>query len=118
MAEPDDDHREDSIVDRVDDAVVTNTYAQAVPSLECPGAGGTWVVCEQPDRALNAGADFGVELAQCSDRGWSKRDAVLAQTQPRSDLTCSQGMLGPSSAIAASKAATSSASSSAAMSCS
>lgn len=116
--QPDDDNGEYPIVDGVDDAVVTDADAKAVSPLKPPGSWWTWVVCEQRDGALNAVADLGVELAQGSDGSRAELDAVLAHTQPRSALTCSHGMLGPSSAIAASNAATSSASSSAAMSCS
>jgi len=118
VAESDDDHGEDLVVDRVADAVVTNADAETVSPVEGPGPWGTWAVCEQPDGSLNAEADLRVELSQRSDSGWAELDAVLAHTQPRSALTCSHGMLGPSSVIAASNAARSSASSSAVMSCS
>lgn len=118
VTEPDDHHGEDSVVDGVDDAVVPDADAQTVSPLERPGSRGTWVLREQPDGALNAVPDLRVELAQRSDGRWAKFDPVRAHAQPRSALTCSHGMLGPSSAIAASKATTSSASSSAAMSCS
>ena len=118
MTQPHHDHHQYVVLDRVDDAVIADadTKARAAPEGPC-----TWrsrIVGEQGDRAVDATANLRVELAQVARRGRSKLDPISAHTQPRSALTCSQGMFGPSSAIAASKATMSSASSKAVISCS
>lgn len=91
----------------VDDAVVTDANAQTCATLQRPGCRWSWVLREQGDRSLDATANLGVKLAKSPDCGRPEFDTICAHAQPRSTLTCSQGMLGPSSSIAASKSATS-----------
>lgn len=117
VAKRDDDNQEHVVGDGVDDAVVPDTDAKGGSSLQGAGARRTRVLCQQGDGASDARTNLWIELAQGSGRGGAKLDAVLVHVQPRSALTWVHGMFGPSSFIAASKAATSSASSSAAISC-
>ncbi len=116
VPERDNDHQEHVIGDGVDDAVVTDTYAEARSALQGAGGRGARVLRQESDHALHAVADRRVEVPERSNGGRPQLDAVVRHTQPRSALTCSQGMLAPSSAIAASNAVTSSESSSAAVS--
>ena len=118
MSEPNDDNQQDVVLNCVDDSIVAYPDTKAWPALEGPHTGGSRILCEQRDRALDATTILGIELAQRSGRRRTQLDAVVVHSQPRSALTCSHGILGPSSAIAASKATTSSASSSAAINCS
>lgn len=106
-----DHNKEHVVLNGVDDAVVTDPDAPTRWALQRTGSRRSWILCEQRDRALDATADLGVELTKSPDCCRSEFDPVGGHTQPRSALTCSQGMLGPSSAIAASKSATSWASS-------
>ncbi len=114
----DDDDQQHVVLDGVDDAVIAHADPESGTALKCTCARRARVLGEQRDRTLNPTADLGVELAQSAYGGWAKLDAIGAHSQPRSALTCAQGMFGPSSAIASSKAATSSASSNAVISCS
>ena len=90
--------------------------AQTGPPFQGAGGRGARILRQEGNHTLHAATDCWVELAQRSDRRWAQLDAVFAHSQPRSAFACSQGMLGPSSAIATSNAATSSASSRAAIS--
>lgn len=115
MPERHDDDEEHIDLDGVDDSVVTDSDAK---SSSAPQGSRSWrsgVVRQQEDRALNTPAILRVEPAEGSHRRGPQLDAVLAHSQPRSAFTCSQGIFGPSSTIAASNAATSSASSKAAI---
>ena len=116
VAKRDDYDHEHIVGHGVDDAVVPDSHAQARSSAQSTRRRRTWVLREQRDDALDAAADLWIELAQRTDGGRSQLDAISAHSQPRSAFACSQGMFGPSSAIAASNAAASSASSSAAIS--
>lgn len=116
MAEGDDDDEQNVILDAVDDPVVTDAHSQRGPALQRASGGGTWVLREERNCALDAATNRRIELPERTYRGGSQLDSVLAHSQPRSAFTCSQGMFGPSSLIAASNAATSSLSSRAAMS--
>ena len=111
-----DHHEEDVVLHGVDDAVVTDPNPQTWAALQRPGRWRSWVLREQSNRALDAPADLGVELAKRPGCGRPELDAIRAHVQPRSALACSQGMFGPPSSMAASKAATSCASSSAVIS--
>ena len=111
-----DDDEENVIGNRVDDAVVTDPNAKARATLQSASSRGPRVLCQQRNDTLQSMTHRRVELTQGANGRGSQLDPVLAQVQPRSTLTCSQGMFGPSSFIAASKAAASSASSKAATS--
>ena len=118
MSQSHQDHQEHVVFDGVDDAVVAD--ADAKPWSAPKGLCTRWarIGGEQGDGALDAAAGLRIELTQrpCGRR--AKLKVVCTHSQPRSALTCSHGMFGPSSAIAASNAATSSLSSSAVISCS
>ena len=116
MAERHDDHHEYVVGHGVDDAVVTHPDPETGSTLQ--SSGGRWmrVVRQQCNGALKSVTNRRIELPESSNSGGPQLDAVLAHIQPRSALTCSHGMFGPSSPIAASKAAMSSASSRAVMS--
>ena len=118
VAEAHDHDQHHIVVHGVADAVVADADAKTRPALQGSRARRARVLCQQGDRALNALSNLRIELAQGPGRCRAKLEAVFAHTQPRSALTCSQGMFGPSSAIAASKAATSSVFSSAVINCS
>jgi hypothetical protein len=114
MSKRDRDDKQNVAVNRVDDPVVTDPNVRTWTALQRTGGRRTRIVCQQSDGTLEATTDGRVKLAYCPYSGRSQLDPVIAHVQPRSTLTSSQGMFGPSSAIAASKAATSSASSNAA----
>jgi len=110
------DDQEHVVFDRLDDLVIGDPDAKAWPAPNSPCSGRPWISGKQRDYALDATTNLRVELAQGAGCRRTKRYAILAHFQPRSALTCSHGMFGASSAIAASKAATSSASSKAVIS--
>jgi len=112
MTERYDNHEEDIVVDSVDDAVIADAYPKSGSASQRSGCGWSWVMGKKCDCPLNAGSDILVEFAQGSHRRWADSNAVGAHVQPRSTLTCSQGMFSAFSAIASSKASASSASSS------
>lgn len=112
------DDQEHIVGDGVDDAVIPSADSKAWSAPQSASRRWTWILCQQGDGALDARPDLRVELAQGPGGRRSKLDTVLGHAQPRSALTCSHGTFGPSSSIAASKAATSSTSSRAAISCS
>lgn len=98
------------VFDRIDDAVVTDPDAVAGPTLKGARSRRTGIVREKRERALDTWPICGMDTTQPLQRRRSHLNPVRAH-QPRSDFTCSQGMLSPSSAMASSKAAMSSASS-------
>ena len=116
MAERHDDHHEYVVGHGVDNAVVTHPDPETGSTLQSTSGRWTRVVRQQCDGALKPVTNRRIELSEGSNSRGPHLDAVLAHIQPRSALTCSHGMFGPSSAIAASKAAMSSASSKAVMS--
>ena len=118
VAEGDDDNEEHVVLDGVDDPVIADSHSVTDSTFQRSRGGRSGVLRQQCDGSLDAGPDPRVDTAQCPDGRGSDLDPVAAQVQPRSALTCSQGMLSPSSAREASKAAMSSASSKASSSCS
>lgn len=118
VSERDNDNQEDVVLHGVKDAVVADSNTKTRSALQCACTGRARIFGEQGDCALDASTDGGFELAQGTGGCRTELDPIPAHAQPRSALTCSQGMFGPSSAIASSKAATSSASSKALISCS
>lgn len=104
-------HEENVVANGVEDAIVAYPDSVAWPPTQRPGRWRPRVLSQQSDRPMNTRADRGVQLLQGSNGGRTKLDPVAAHVQPRSALTRSHGMLSLSSAIALSKAATSSASS-------
>ncbi len=111
-----DDNHKSVVLNRVDDAVVPHANPESRPATQGTRCRGPRVVRQEGDCSLDTWANVRVEFAECPDRGRAQFYPIEAHAKPRSALTCSQGMLGPSSAIAASKAATSSASSRASIS--
>ncbi len=118
MSEPHYDDQQHVVLDGVDDAVVPDPDTESRTPLQGSRARWPRILGQQCDGAVDSSPNVGIELAERTGCGGTKLDAVGAHSQPRSALTCSHGMFGPSSAIAASKATTSSASSRAAISCS
>ncbi len=118
MPKPHDDDQQHVVLDGVNNSIVTDSDSKTRPALQSTCTWRARILREQSDCALNSPASLRVEFAQGADGRRSKLDAIGAHSQPRSALTCSHGMFGPSSAIATSKPATSSASSRAAISCS
>ena len=118
MAKPDDDHQQHVVLDRVDDPVVADPDTKTRPTSQGACTRRARILGEQRDCTLDPTANLRVEVVHGADCRRTKLDAIRAHSQPRSALTCSQGIFGPSSAIAASKAATSSASSRAVINCS
>lgn len=89
-------------VNRIDDPIVTHPYPKTGSVLE--GNGRRWprVLRQHRYGATDAIADLGIEFAQRPERSGPELDPTGSHAQPRSTLTWSQGMLGPSSVIAAS----------------
>jgi len=111
------DHNEQHIVSHgVDNSVVPDPDSVTRSTAKRPGRRRARVLGEQRDGALNARPSLSVQFLQRPRSRGAQLDRVGGHTQPRSALTCSQGMLAPSSAIEASKAAMSSASSKTSMS--
>jgi hypothetical protein len=102
-----DHNEEDSIVDRVNDPVVAHPQPIAGPSSKWARRWRTWILSEKCDGALNARLHGAVNLANLTQSCWPELDPKVGHDQPRSIFTCSQGMLFPSSANAASNATTS-----------
>lgn len=118
MAKGNDHYEQHVLLDRVDDPVVADTNPVAGTTAQRPGGWWPGIFSQKGDGTLDPGADAKVELAHRPEGGGANFDAVAAHAQPRSARTCSQGTLSPTSAIAASNAATSSVSSMASRSCS
>jgi len=111
------DDEKDVILDGVDDAVVTHPHPVSVTVSEFLCAWGAGVGGKKGDCAPKTVRMRFRNGTQSFDRCRPKLDAI-GHCQPRSALTCSQGMLSPSSASAWSKACSSSCSSSASSNCS
>ena len=111
------DHNQQDIVGHgVDDSVFTDSDSVARSTAERPGRGRARVLGEQRYGALNARPNVWVQFLERPRSRGAQLDPVGGHTQPRSALTCSQGMFAPSSAIDASKATMSSVSSKTSMS--
>lgn len=107
MANRDDQHEENAVLNRVDHPVVTQAHSKPWPPAQRDGRGRSWVLSEKCDRALHATLRHGVQLRKSACGRRPQLDAIAGHTSPRSDLTCSHGMLAPSSRIAESNAAAS-----------
>src|SRR6478735_393919 len=118
MAEGDDHDQQNVVLHGVNDPIVPNPNAQARPAPERARPRWSGILGQEGYRTLNAWPHLRVEPAQRSDGGRADLDAIGRHAQPRSTFTVAQGMFGPSSAMASSKAATSSTSSSAFINCS
>ena len=101
------DNEKDVVIDGVNDSIIPDTESKAWPTPKCPRSWWTRILSEESDSTLNARLNGTVNLADLAQRRRSKFDSVIGHDQPRSLFTCSQGMLLPSSAKAASKAMTS-----------
>lgn len=118
MRKSDHDDKQYVVLDGVDDPVIAHAHTQPRATLKhsAPGGRGSWAsnaIASSTRRRI-----WGSSLRRARTAAGAKLDAVGAHSQPRSTLTCAQGMFGPASAIASSKGATSSASSKAVISCS
>ena len=95
-----DEDYQDSVVDFVNDAVVTGAHAPlAMPSNEFLGASWAGLLSKQLNDSLNPALGAAVQLAQLTGGGRAELDLV-GHASPRSALTSSQGMV-PYSAISA-----------------
>lgn len=117
VPECNDDDEQDIILDGVDNAVVTHPDSVGVAGSELLCAWGSGVLAKQGDCPPNSRGVRSRDGTQSFDRAGPKLNAI-GHCQPRSALTCSQGMLSPSSASASSKACSSSRSSNASSNCS
>lgn len=117
VAEGKHDDKEDVILDCIDDAVVAHPHAVGVAGSQFLRAWGSGVGSKKGDGAPDAVRVRLWNRTQGFDCSGPKLNAI-GHCQPRSALTCSQGILPPSSASASSKARSSSRSSSASNSCS
>src|ERR1019366_6878196 len=113
MAEGYDYNKEHLVCHGVDDSVFPDPDSVTRSSAQRPGRRRPRILREERDRALNPRPSLWVKLLKRPRSCGAQLNPVRGQIQPRSTLTCSQGMLSPSSAMAASKAAMSSASSNA-----
>ena len=110
VAEGKHDDKEDVILDGIDDAVVAHPHAVGAWGSEYLSSWGSRVGGEEGDGAPEAVRVLLWNGSQSFDRGGSKLNAI-GHCQPRSALTCSEGMLSPSSASASLNARSSSRSS-------
>ena len=109
------DHHDDEqpIIDCVDDAVITHSYPPSRSPATLSRRWRTGIYSQQGNRAPEPFLGLVIELPQLARSGRPELDSIAAHVHPRSCFTCSQGMLSPSSDIAASNAEMSSISSSA-----
>ena len=109
------DHHDDEqpIIDCVDDAVITHSYPPSRSPAKLSRRWRTGIYSQQGNRAPEPFLGLVIELPQLARSGRPELDSIAAHVHPRSCFTCSQGMLSPSSDIAASNAEMSSISSSA-----
>src|SRR5665647_522846 len=113
MPDPHYDHRQDVVLDRVDDSVVADADAQVAGSIfQSARARGPWVHRKLQDGPPNPSPHLRMHLAHLSFGSRQNLNGI-GHVQPRSRMTCFQGMGSPPSARAASTAAMSSSSSSA-----
>src|SRR5665811_1578695 len=116
MPDPHDDDPQDVVLDRVDDPVVADADAQIAGSIfQGARTRRPWVHRQLQAGPPNPSTHLRTHLAQAS-LGCRQNLNGIGHVQPRSRMTCSQGMGSPPSARAASTAATSSSSSNAFMS--
>jgi len=100
------DHQ-NSVIDGVNDSVIANPKSVTLTPPERPRGRRPWILGEQCDCPLNSRLHRKINLAEFSKCRRPKFNAISVQDQPRSIFTCSQGILSPTSARAASNAATS-----------
>ncbi len=87
VSEPDHDHQQHVVLNRVDDAIVAYPDPKAGTPLQGSRGRRSWIFCEQRDRALDPTPYLRIELAQGANGRRAKLDAVGAHSQPRSALT-------------------------------
>lgn len=97
-------NQEDPVINGVNDSVVAHPEPIAGSPTKWSGCRWTWIVSEKGDDTLNAWLNGAVDSSNLKQCRWSEFDSVITHNQPRSIFTCSQGMLFPSSAKAASNA--------------
>ncbi len=107
MPQSDEGDEEDVIVDCVDDPIVAHPYPKGISTAKCARRWGSGIAGEKRDHSTDAIVLRPIDLPECSKCRRSKLDSVWTYFQPRSACTWLQGMFGPSSANAASKASTS-----------
>lgn len=86
MAERDHCNNEDVVIDRVDDAVVTDANSEAGTPLEGFGGWRSWILTEERDCTTNAVAILVVNSLQCANCGRTQLNLV-GHAQPRSAFT-------------------------------
>lgn len=86
MAERDHGDNEDFVIDRVDDAVVTDANPEAGTPLECFGAWRSRILAKKRDRPTNTVAILMVNSLQRSNCGGPQLNLV-GHAQPRSAFT-------------------------------
>ena len=116
VAQRDHDDQEHVVGNGVDHPVVPDSNPELRPVPERSACRRSGIARQKGDRPLDTGVHLGIQFAKRSRRCRADFDAIAAHAQPRSAFTCSQKMLGPSSAMEASNASMPSASSSASVS--
>lgn len=86
MPDGHDDDQKDVVLNRVDDAVVTDANAEAGSSPERTCRRWTGILSEERDGTLDAPAYWWIKLLQRANRGRAQLDAK-AHVQPRSAFT-------------------------------
>lgn len=86
MPQRHDDDEQHVIVDRVDDPVIADPYAETRSPLEGFRAWRPWVLPQQRDGTADPVAIVTINSLQCANCGRSQFDSIR-HTQPRSTLT-------------------------------
>ena len=107
MTDCDGDNKKDVVIDGVNDSIIPDSESKTWSTPKCSRSRWTRILSEESDSTVNARLHGAVNLADLAQGRRSKFDSVIGHDQPRSLFTCSQGMLLPFSAKAASKAMTS-----------
>ena len=107
MPDGDYDDQENTIIDCVNDPIVTDSKSVTVATSKRPRRWRAWILRKECNRPLITRLRGAINLAKFAKRRRSEFNPVRAHDQPRSVFTCSQGILSPTSDRAASKAATS-----------
>ena len=94
-------------INGVNDPVIAHPESVAGPSSKRPRRWRTRILSEQRNGALNTRLRGTINLSNFAQGRGPELNSIFVHDQPRSIFTCSQGMLAPSSANAASYAASS-----------
>ena len=86
MIDGDNDYKDEIVLDRVDDSVVSNPHSVSVTPTQLRHAGGPRILGQERNRTTDPIVVTSIDLTQCSQCSGSEFDPIH-QVQPRSILT-------------------------------